>query len=84
MCSRWTHFQRSVSHTSDLFESLENAIRDQLFPTREVCDAQRQLLALPLRHGGLGLTNPQTTAKCQDHVDHCRTNRPNLQPKTQP
>jgi len=26
---------------------------------------ERQLLALPLRHGGLGLTNPQTTAKTE-------------------
>jgi len=32
---------------------------------REVYDAERQLLALPHRHGGLGLTNPQTTAKTE-------------------
>ena len=49
-----------------LFEPLENAIRDQLIPAlvgREVSDAERQILALPLRHGGLGLTNPRETAK---------------------
>ena len=51
---------------SELFEPLENAIRDQLIPAlvgREVSDAERQILALPLRHGGLGLTDPWETAK---------------------
>jgi len=51
-----------------LFEPLENAIRDQLIPAlvgREVSDAERQILALPLRHGGLGLTDPQETAKTE-------------------
>ena len=54
--------------TRYLFEPLENTIRDQLIPAligREVCDAERQLLALPLRHGGLGQTNPQTNAKTE-------------------
>ena len=32
---------------------------------REVSDAERQILALPLRHGGLGLTDPQETAKME-------------------
>ena len=32
---------------------------------REVCHRERQLLVLPLRHGGLGLTNPQTNAKTE-------------------
>jgi len=43
-----------------------NAIRDQLIPAligREVSDAERQILALCLRHGGLGLTDPWETAK---------------------
>ena len=50
---------------SELFEPLENAIRDQLIPAlvgREVSDAERQILALPLRHGGLGLTDSRVTA----------------------
>jgi len=53
-------FQRTVADASELFEPLENAIRDQLIPAlagREVSDAERQILALPLRHGGLGLTD---------------------------
>ena len=54
---------------SELFEPLENAIRDQLIPAlvrREVSDAKRQILALPLRHGGLvGLTDPLETTKME-------------------
>ena len=55
---------------SELFEPLENAIRDQLIPAlvgREVSDTERQILVLPvpLRHGGLGLTDPQETAKME-------------------
>jgi len=54
---------------SELFETLENATRDQLIPAlveREVSDAEGQILALPLRHGGLGLINHQETAKKQN------------------
>jgi len=68
LCSRWAHFQRTVPDMSELFESLENAIRDQLIPAlveREVSEAKRQILALPLQHGGLGLTDPRETAKTE-------------------
>jgi len=53
---------------SELFEPLENAVRDKLIPAfagREVSEAERQILALPLRHGGLGLTDPRETAKTE-------------------
>ena len=52
---------------SELFKPLK-AIRDQLIPAlvgQEVSDAERQILALPLRHGGLGLTDPRETAKME-------------------
>ena len=57
---------------SELFEPLENAIRDQLIPAlvgQEVRDAERQTLALPLMHGGLGLTDPQETSKTEYYED---------------
>jgi len=57
-----------VPDASELFEPLENAIRHQLIPAlvgREVSDAERQILALPLRHGGLGVTDPRETAKME-------------------
>jgi len=50
------------------FKPLENTIREQLIPALvgwEVSDAERQILALPLRHGGLGLTDPRETAKTE-------------------
>jgi len=57
-----------VPDASESFEPFKNAIRDQLIPAlvgREVSDAKRQMLALPLRHGGLGLTDPWETAKTE-------------------
>jgi len=42
-----------VRDASELFEPLENAIRDQLIPAlvgREVSDAEKQILTLPLRY----------------------------------
>jgi len=33
--------------------------------TDRMSDAEKQILALPLRHSGLGLTNPQETAKTE-------------------
>ena len=68
LCSRWTHFQRTVPDMSELFEPLENAIKDQLLPAlvrQEISEAERQILAFTLRHGGLGLTDPQENAKTE-------------------
>ena len=51
-----------------LFKPLENAISNQLISALvgwEVSDVERQILALPLRHGGLGLTDPWETAKTE-------------------
>jgi len=68
LCSRWTHFQRTVPDISELFKPLETIIRNQLIAAligQEVIDAERQFLVLFLRHGGLGLTNYQETAKTE-------------------
>jgi len=67
-----------VPDASELFEPLENAIRDQLIPAlvgREVSDAEKQILALPFRHGGLGLTDPQETAKTEYEHSTLITNK---------
>jgi len=67
LCFRWTHFQRTVPDMSESFEPQENAIRKQLIPAllgQEVSDAEKhEILGLPLRHGGLGLTDPRETTK---------------------
>jgi len=43
---------------------------------QEVYDAERQPLALLLRHGGLGLTNPQTTAETENNNSILITAKP--------
>ena len=66
LSSRRTHFQRTVRDKSELFEPLENAIRDQLSPAlvgQEAIGAERQILALLFRHGELGLTDPRKLPK---------------------
>jgi len=80
--SRWTHFQRTVPDMSELFKPLENTITDQLTPTligQEESDAERQILTLPLRHGGLGLTdlwqNAKTEYKHSTQITDKRTNK---------
>ena len=63
---------------SELFEPLENAIRDQLIPAfvgQEASDAERQILALLLWHGGLGLTDPRETAKMEYEHSTQTTNK---------
>ena len=71
---------------SELFEPLENTIRDQLIPAlvgREVTDAERQILALPLRDGGLGLTDPQETTKMEyEHSSQITNKQPKSTLKT--
>jgi len=46
LCSRWNHFQTTGPDMSELFEPLENTIRDQLIPAlirREVSDTEKQI-----------------------------------------
>ena len=65
LSQRWTFIQRTVQGISDLFTPLEEAIREQLIPAligRQVSEVERRLLALPYRHGGLGIRNPVLTA----------------------
>ena len=52
--------------TADLFESLEHAIRTLFIKTitrKEVNDVERNLIALPVRYGGLGIGNPVDLCK---------------------
>ena len=65
LCHRWTFLQRTVPGISDLFEPLEDVIAHKFIPAivgREVSKLQRDLLALPVRYGGLGIANPVQTA----------------------
>ena len=59
---RWTYFLITLSDIQDLLEPLESALSKVLIPAitqhkfSQLLD--RDILALPVRLGGLGMTNP--------------------------
>ena len=62
---RWTIFLRTLPDLEDLLARLERTIADVLIPsiTGHYCtQGERELLALPVRMGGMGLTNPSQEA----------------------
>ena len=65
LSKRWTFLQRTVHDTNEMFQPVENAIRELLIPAicgRKVTDIERRMLSLPYRYGGLGIRNPVKTA----------------------
>ena len=65
LSSRWCYLQRTIEGISELFQPLEEAIGQSLIPAilgRNVDKIERDMLALPLRYGGLGIQNPTKTA----------------------
>jgi len=61
----WTYFMRTLPDIEDLLDPLEHAIADALIPSitgHNCTEAERELLALPVRMGGMGLINPSQTA----------------------
>ena len=61
LSNQWSFTMRTVPGIEDLFQPIEEAIRYHLIPAltgRDVSEAERQLLSLPTRLGGLGLANP--------------------------
>ena len=60
--SNWTHLIRKIPSISHLLQPLEDILRLQLIPTLTGRPPpERDLLALPARLGGIGLTNPLTS-----------------------
>ena len=67
---RWTYFLRTLPDLEDLLALLERARADVLIPsiTGHYCtQGERELLALPVRMGGMDLTNPSQEA-ASDYV----------------
>ena len=66
LSSRWSYLMRTVPDIADLLQPLEDAIHQHYIPSltgRPPCSSvERDLLALPTRLGGLGLSNPTTIA----------------------
>ena len=60
--SRWSYVLRTIPETHDLLLPLEDAIRQRFIPAltgRPSCSTlERDLMAIPVRLGGLGLSTP--------------------------
>ena len=69
LMSRWIHLMRTVPGIDNLFQPLDDEIRHRFLPAltgREApSDAERELIALPARHGGLGIPIPTRIASWQ-------------------
>ena len=62
---RWTYAQRTIPDIRNLFQPLENVIREKFIPSlvgRRVSDVERRIMALPVRLGGMGITNPVSSS----------------------
>ena len=62
---RWTYFMRKLTDIKNLRQPLERAILEVLIPSligRNYSKAERNLVALPVRMGGLGIINPSDDA----------------------
>ena len=65
---QWTYFMRTLPDIENLRQLLERAISDVLIPSfilRNCSEAKRDLVALPVRMGGLGLINPSDSADAE-------------------
>ena len=69
LVGRWTFLMRVVPDISEMLQPLEDAIRLHLLPAITVrtalSDAERRVLALPVRDSGLGIPIPTTSAANQ-------------------
>ena len=69
LVGRWTFLMRVVPGISEMLQPLEDAIRLHLLPAitgrAALSDAERRVLALPVRDGGLGIPIPTTSAANQ-------------------
>ena len=65
--SEWIHLQRVLSGIQDAFGPIEEAITNSFLPAvlnapTDQPSSLRALMALPVKFGGTGITNPTTTA----------------------
>jgi len=69
LSSRWTYIARTIPDTGNLLRPLEEAIRHYFLPSltgrSAFSNAERDLMALPVRLGGLGIAN--TTQQAAHH-----------------
>ena len=58
LTSKWTYLARTISGIEDLLQPLEEIIRQRFLPSL----TDRELMALPVRFGGLGIIDPSRQA----------------------
>ena len=67
IASKWTYVSRTIPGIDDLLRPLEEIIHQHFIPAitgyPPCSPCERQLLALPLRLGGLGLSNPSSDSQ---------------------
>eukprot|EP00117_Sycon_ciliatum_P036278 scpid108387/ scgid27330/ len=71
--SKWTFLCRTMPGLAEQLTPLDDAVTNCLVPAllgRQVNDTERAMIALPCRHGGLGLTPPSSVA--QQHESSVR------------
>ena len=79
--NRWTYFLRTLLDIQDLLEPLEEAIYQVLIPAiveRKCSKLDRDVLALPVCLGGLGLSNPCHEA-AREHASSIQVTSPLLE-----
>jgi len=64
----WQFVHRTVSDAGTLFDGVEEALASEFLPSlfgvdEDVRFKYRKLVELPVRHGGLSLSNPTTNSK---------------------
>ena len=78
LTGHWMYFLRAIEGISPLMQPLEDTVRQQFLPALtgrdSPSDVERELLALPSRHGGLGLVNP--TAMEEEHTSSLQVTEP--------
>lgn len=69
---KWQFIMRTVEKVDELFQPIEEIITEKLIPAltgRSHCSiAERKMLSLPTRHGGLNIVNPVEEACHQFHA----------------
>ena len=67
--SKWNYLTRTVPNIGNLLQPLEEVIRRKFLPSltgqNAFNDVTRDLLALPIRLGGLGIANPSSESSVQ-------------------
>ena len=75
---QWAYFSKKLPDIQDLLEPLQNAILHMLIPaiTERKCNQlDRNILALPVRLGGLGLGNPSLEAR-REYASSVKVTKP--------